>query len=119
MARMPSAKRGTPLIGSITRCADTRSGSPGRGIQTPPPPISVYQTELARFVPGSTLSGTATTSSGTVIALDGTVSASSITIVMPAAGGTLATGTRSGANVSGTWNNGVGGSGSWTGAQCN
>jgi hypothetical protein len=70
-------------------------------------------------IDGGTLSGTATTSSGTVIALDGTVSGSSITIVMPAGSGTLATGTQSGANVSGTWNDGVGGSGSWTGVQCN
>jgi hypothetical protein len=70
-------------------------------------------------IDGATLSGTATTTSGTVIALDGTVSGNSITIVMPSGGGTLAMGTRSGANVSGTWDNGVGGSGTWTGVQCN
>jgi hypothetical protein len=70
-------------------------------------------------IDGTTLSGTATTVSGTVIALDGTVSGNAITIAMPSGGGTLATGTRSGANVSGTWNDGVGGSGTWTGAQCN
>ncbi|MGQ0721736.1 MAG: hypothetical protein ACT4PE_09220 [Candidatus Eiseniibacteriota bacterium] len=70
-------------------------------------------------IDGSTLSGSATTTSGTLIALDGTVSSNSIVIVMPSGSGTLATGTRSGANVSGTWDDGVGGSGTWTGAQCN
>ncbi|HTR22072.1 MAG TPA: hypothetical protein VMH88_14575 [Gemmatimonadales bacterium] len=59
------------------------------------------------------LHGTATTTSGTVIALDGTVSSGNIAI--PG----LAVGTVSGTNVSGTWDNGAGSSGTWTGAKCN
>jgi len=59
------------------------------------------------------LHGTATTSSGTVIPLDGSVSGSTITI--PG----LATGTISGTNASGNWDNGAGSSGTWTGAKCN
>lgn len=59
------------------------------------------------------LHGTATTTSGTPIALDGTVSSGTVTI--PG----LATGTVSGTNVSGTWDNGAGSTGTWTGAKCN
>lgn len=61
--------------------------------------------------------GSATTTSGTVIALDGTISGNAITIARPG-GGTLATGARNGDNASGTWDNGVGSSGTWTGAKC-
>jgi hypothetical protein len=70
-------------------------------------------------IDGTDLLGTATTTSGTVIPLDGTVSGNAITIQMPGGGGTLASGTRSGNSVSGTWNDGVGGSGTWTGTRCN
>lgn len=59
------------------------------------------------------LHGTATTTTGTVIALDGTVTGGTVTI--PG----LATGTVSGTNVSGTWDNGAGSTGTWTGAKCN
>src|SRR5690242_12840100 len=68
---------------------------------------------------GSAVAGTATTTTGTVIPLDGTLSGSSISIVNPGGGAALATGTRSGDNVSGTWDNGAGSAGTWTGARCN
>ena len=67
---------------------------------------------------GTTISGTATTTSGTVIPLDGTMSGNNISIANPGGGSPLATGTRSGTAVTGTWNDGVG-SGNWTGARCN
>lgn len=70
-------------------------------------------------VDGTVLLGSATTTSGTVIPLDGTISGNAITIDMPSGSGTLATGTRSGNAVSGNWNDGVGGSGTWTGTRCN
>lgn len=64
-------------------------------------------------IDGTTVTGTYTTTSGTVGALDGTISGTTITI------GTLATGTRTGDNVSGTWDAGGGNTGTWTGAKCN
>lgn len=68
-------------------------------------------------IDGSAVVGSATTTSGTVIDLDGQINGTAITIARPG-GGTLATGTRSGDNASGTWDNGVGSSGTWTGAKC-
>lgn len=70
-------------------------------------------------VAGSTLSGTATTTSGTVIPLDGNINGNAISIAHPNGGAALATGTRNGTGVSGTWDNGLGDSGTWSGAQCN
>lgn len=69
-------------------------------------------------IAGNTILGTATTTSGTVIPLDGTVSGTTISIANPGGGAALATGTRSGNAVSGTWNDGVN-SGTWTGTRCN
>lgn len=68
-------------------------------------------------IDGGSIAGSATTTSGTVIALDGTISGNTITIARPG-GGTLATGTRNGDNASGNWDNGVGSSGTWAGAKC-
>jgi len=68
---------------------------------------------------GSGLSGNATTTSGTSIPLNGTITGSSLTIANPGGGAALATGTRSGDNVSGSWDNGAGSTGTWTGARCN
>ena len=70
-------------------------------------------------VSGTDLLGTAySTSGGTPIPLDGTVSGSSITISNPLGGSPLATGTISGTSASGTWNDGQGNSGTWTGSVC-
>jgi len=68
-------------------------------------------------IDGGNIVGTATTTTGTVIDLSGTISGSNISVVRPG-GGTLATGTRSGDNASGAWDNGVGSTGTWTGAKC-
>ena len=69
-------------------------------------------------IDGSAIVGKATTTTGTVIDLNGTISGNNISIARPG-GGTLATGTRSGDNASGSWDNGVGSSGTWTGSRCN
>jgi len=68
-------------------------------------------------IDGGSIVGTATTTTGTVIDLNGSISGSSISVTRPG-GGTLATGTRSGDNASGSWDNGVGSTGTWTGAKC-
>ena len=68
-------------------------------------------------IDGGNIVGTATTTSGTVIALNGTISGNAISVARPG-GGTLASGTRNGDNASGTWDNGVGSTGTWTGAKC-
>jgi len=70
-------------------------------------------------IDGTSIVGSYTTSSGSVGALDGTISSNSITINNPGGGAPLATGTRSGDNASGTWDNGAGSSGTWTGSRCN
>ncbi|HEY7029319.1 MAG TPA: hypothetical protein VH438_17015 [Gemmatimonadales bacterium] len=71
-------------------------------------------------VNGTSLSGSALTSSGNVAPLDGTVAGTDITIVNPAnpTGPALATGTINGNNASGTWDDGAGSSGTWTGTHC-
>ncbi len=69
-------------------------------------------------IDGTGVVGSATTSSGTVISLSGTIAGDAITISR-AGGGTLATGTRSGTGANGTWDDGVGGTGTWTGTRCN
>ncbi len=72
-------------------------------------------------IAGATVRGTAVSSQdGSVIPLDGTFSGSTINIFIP--GSTtapyLATGTKSGTSVSGTFDNQTGGTGTWTGAVC-
>jgi len=71
-------------------------------------------------VNGTVLSGSVLTSSGDVAPLDGTVAGTDITIVNPAnpTGPALATGTINGNNASGTWDDGAGSSGTWTGTHC-
>jgi hypothetical protein len=54
----------------------------------------------------------------TPIPLDGTISGNTITIANPLGGAPLATGTRSGNTVSGTYDDGQGGTGTWTGGLC-
>jgi hypothetical protein len=54
----------------------------------------------------------------TPIALDGVVNGNAITIYFPGTTTPLATGTRSGNNVSGTYDDGQGGTGTWSGAVC-
>ncbi len=49
--------------------------------------------------------------------LEGTITGNVITLNED--GVQVATGTKSGDNVTGTWNNGNGGSGAWTGSRCN
>lgn len=68
---------------------------------------------------GNTLSGSYTTTSGDSGLLEGTISGNNITINHPLGGAPLATGTRSGDNASGTWDNQAGDSGTWTGSRCN
>lgn len=69
---------------------------------------------------GTSLAGSATSSGdGHVTGLSGTLSGNAITVALPGGGGNLATGTRSGNSVSGTWDNHNGSTGSWTGARCN
>lgn len=70
-------------------------------------------------IAGTTIAGSYTTTSGDVGALDGTISGNSITIVNPGGGPALASGTRNGDNASGTWNDGNGNSGTWTGSRSN
>jgi hypothetical protein len=52
------------------------------------------------------------------IPLDGTISGNTITIDNPLSANPLATGTRSGNTVSGTYDDGQGGTGTWTGSIC-
>jgi hypothetical protein len=70
-------------------------------------------------IDGTIIAGSYTTNSGDFGALDGTISGNAITIANPGGGAPLATGTRNGDNASGTWDNGVGDSGTWTGSRCN
>jgi len=71
-------------------------------------------------VNGTTLSGSALTSSGDAAPLDGTVAGTDITIVNPVnpTGPPLATGTITGTTATGTWDTGAGQSGTWTGNGC-
>jgi hypothetical protein len=69
---------------------------------------------------GAIIAGSFTTTSGSVGALDGTISGNAISIANPGGGTTpLAIGTRNNNNVSGTWNDGQGHSGSWIGTRSN
>jgi hypothetical protein len=68
---------------------------------------------------GTTVTGSFTTTSGNTGALNGTISGNSITIANTTGSNPLATGTRSGDNASGTWNDGRGNSGNWIGYQSN
>jgi hypothetical protein len=70
-------------------------------------------------IDGTVLAGSFTTTSGSMGALDGTISGNNITISNPGGGSPLAIGTLSGNNASGTWNDGSGNSGSWTGSRSN
>jgi hypothetical protein len=70
-------------------------------------------------IDGSIIAGSYTTTSGDMGALDGTISGNTITIVNPGGGSPLATGTRSGNNASGTWDDGNGNTGSWIGYRSN
>jgi len=54
----------------------------------------------------------------TPIPLDGTISGNNITIDNPLGGGPLATGTRTGNTVAGTYDDGQGGTGTWAGGLC-
>jgi len=71
-------------------------------------------------VNGTALSGSALTSSGNVAPLDGTVTAGAVSIVNPLdlQGPPLATGTITGTSATGTWDDGQGSSGTWTGNGC-
>ena len=70
-------------------------------------------------IDGNVLLGEAVSSQdGTNIPLDGTVSGSNITIFIPGTQQTLATGTISGTNVSGTFDDQQGTTGTWQGSQC-
>ncbi|HBC46792.1 MAG TPA: hypothetical protein DEO84_09170 [candidate division Zixibacteria bacterium] len=70
-------------------------------------------------IDGTIIAGSYTTTSGNMGALDGSISGTTITVTNPAGGGSLATGTRSGNNASGTWDDGQGNSGSWIGYRTN
>ncbi len=74
-------------------------------------------------IAGTTVSGTSTStlSPPTATTLDGTVSGNSITITNPAnpSGPPFAVGTRAVNDVSGTYDDGAGNSGTWTGSLCN
>lgn len=69
---------------------------------------------------GTTLSGSALTSSGNAAPLDGTVTAGAVSIVNPLdpQGPPLATGTITGTTAKGIWDDGQGSSGTWTGNGC-
>jgi len=71
-------------------------------------------------VNGTTLSGSALTSSGNAAPLDGTVTAGAVSIVNPldTQGPPLATGTITGTTATGIWDDGQGSSGTWTGNGC-
>jgi len=67
-------------------------------------------------ISGSDVRGEARSVDGTVIPLDGTISGSTITIFVPGTTTPLATGTRSGNNVSGTYQGDS--PGTWSGGAC-
>jgi hypothetical protein len=70
-------------------------------------------------ITGSTVRGEAYSSTDQVpIPLDGTISGNTITIDNPLSTTPLAAGTRSGNTVSGTYDDGQGGTGTWTGTIC-
>lgn len=70
-------------------------------------------------VTGTTVRGEAYSSTDQVpIPLDGVISGTAITIYVPGTTTPLATGTRSGNTVSGTYDDGQGGVGTWTGTLC-
>jgi len=71
-------------------------------------------------IDGTTILGEAVSvNSGGTLPLDGTISAGAISIVYPGSQTVLATGTRSGASVSGTWNDpNSSDQGTWTGGVC-
>jgi hypothetical protein len=72
-------------------------------------------------IAGAKVRGTAVSSQdGSVIPLDGTFAGSTINIFIPGSSTSpyLATGTKSGTTVSGTFDNQTGGTGTWTGAVC-
>jgi hypothetical protein len=68
-------------------------------------------------IEGNTLYGSYMTSSSDTGVLEGTISGNAI--VITEGGLQVATGTRNGDNVSGTWDAGQGNSGTWTGSRCN
>lgn len=70
-------------------------------------------------IEGNVLAGSYTTDTGDSGSLDGTVSGNTVTIDHPLGGAPLASGTRNGNNVTGTWDNRAGDSGTWTGSRCN
>ena len=70
-------------------------------------------------IDGTIIAGSFTTVGGIMGLLDGTISGNAISIVNPAGGAPLATGTRSGDDASGTWNDGQSSSGVWTGHRSN
>jgi hypothetical protein len=70
-------------------------------------------------IDGTIIAGSYTTTSGTTGALNGSISGNTITVTNPGGSGSLATGTRSGNNASGTWDDGQGNSGSWIGYRTN
>jgi hypothetical protein len=67
-------------------------------------------------ISGNTVRGEARSVDGTVIPLDGTISGNAITIHVPGTQTTLASGTKSGNNVSGTYQGDP--PGTWTGGVC-
>jgi hypothetical protein len=70
-------------------------------------------------IEGTTVTGSFTTTSGSTGALDGAISGNTITIVNPSGGNPLATGTKSGNNASGNWDDGQGHVGTWIGYKNN
>jgi hypothetical protein len=71
-------------------------------------------------IDGTIIAGSFTTTGGSMSALNGTVTNNAISIANPAGGSTpLAVGTRNGNTVSGTWNDGQGHTGTWTGSRSN
>jgi hypothetical protein len=72
-------------------------------------------------IAGSVVRGSAVSSvngPNAPIALDGTISGSTISIHAPGSSAGFATGTLSGTNVSGTWDDGQGSTGTWSGSVC-
>jgi hypothetical protein len=69
-------------------------------------------------IDGTHLRGEAVSSSGGNESLEGVVANNQITIYFPGTQITLATGTRSGSNVSGTYDDGQGTTGTWSGGVC-
>ena len=78
-----------------------------------------YDGTFSFVIVGNTVLGTAYSSSSgsTPIPVEGVLNGTSITIDNPQ-GGTLATGTISGTSASGTWDDGQGSSGTWSGSVC-